>query len=487
MISTSLLKKDEQPRFSCSTYDDSRGSVKSESWQGNSTEKEGYTSNYRRSKSQALKKIQSCAVLAQKTRTNERGGLQVLEKQGSYGKKSLRGGLPVWAGGGNRMGILRQEDWFCDAVNNSSLELCACRGRYAVVGREGGECDNVRPANHINSDKSVEELQVEVELQRLNNHTPEEDQTDQEDGDNEDAEDQEIDQPPDLTDYQLVRDREPRTRMKPLRFRDEMESCYERRDGFSKEEQDLGVLEVIQQGKEAVRHTSIRVILALTACKDYELEQLDVKTAFLHGNLKEVIYMKQPPGYEQGAICKCGWEFNVLDGVHEARHHWEAVKWILKYLRGTANVSLVYGTDRKNHVDVTGFVDSDYAKDPDKDRMPHMMALLTTEAGCMTFIKAWKKEAIWLRGLLEKLGVELNRVAVNCDNQGAIHLSRNHVFHEWNKHINVRYHFIREVLEAKAVKVLKVGTEHNAADALTKVVPGHKLQHYLELLSVGIG
>nr|GEX37500.1 retrotransposon protein, putative, Ty1-copia subclass [Tanacetum cinerariifolium] len=49
-----------------------------------------------------------------------------------------------------------------------------------------------------------------------------------------------------------------------------------------------------------VRHTSIRVILALTACKDYELEQLDVKMTFLHGNLEEVIYMRQPPGYEQG-------------------------------------------------------------------------------------------------------------------------------------------------------------------------------------------
>nr|GEU55784.1 retrovirus-related Pol polyprotein from transposon TNT 1-94 [Tanacetum cinerariifolium] len=49
-----------------------------------------------------------------------------------------------------------------------------------------------------------------------------------------------------------------------------------------------------------VRHTSIQVILALTACKDYELDQLNVKTTFLHGNLKKVIYMKQPPGYEQG-------------------------------------------------------------------------------------------------------------------------------------------------------------------------------------------
>nr|GEW25004.1 ribonuclease H-like domain-containing protein [Tanacetum cinerariifolium] len=68
------------------------------------------------------------------------------------------------------------------------------------------------------SDKSVEELQVEVELQRLNNYTSEEDQTDQEDGVDEDTRDQETDQPSDLTNYQLVRDREPRTRTKPLRY-----------------------------------------------------------------------------------------------------------------------------------------------------------------------------------------------------------------------------------------------------------------------------
>ncbi|GKF06570.1 retrovirus-related pol polyprotein from transposon TNT 1-94, partial [Tanacetum coccineum] len=73
----------------------------------------------------------------------------------------------------------------------------------------------------VGADKSVEELQVEVELQRLNNHTPDEDQTDQEDGDDKDARDQETDQTPDLTYYQLAQDRERRTRTKPLRFRDE--------------------------------------------------------------------------------------------------------------------------------------------------------------------------------------------------------------------------------------------------------------------------
>nr|GEX29800.1 retrovirus-related Pol polyprotein from transposon TNT 1-94 [Tanacetum cinerariifolium] len=149
-----------------------------------------------------------------------------------------------------------------------------------------------------------------------------------------------------------------------------------------------------------------------------------------------------------------------------------------------------------------GFIDSDYAKDPNKGRsitsyvflvqgcvvswkatLQHVVALSTTEAEYMALTEA-VKEDIWLRRLLEELGVELNTVAVNCDNRRAIHLSRNHVFHEKTKHINVRYHFIREVLKAKTVNVLKVGTEHNSADALTKVVPGLKLQHCLELLNV---
>ncbi|GKE94248.1 retrovirus-related pol polyprotein from transposon TNT 1-94 [Tanacetum coccineum] len=297
-----------------------------------------------------------------------------------------------------------------------------------------------------------------------------------------------------------------------------------------------------------LQHTSIRVILALTACKDYELKQLDVKTAFLHENLEEVIYMRQPPGYEQGnkvcllkkslyglkqsprqwsyapgeyiylllyvddmlIACKSKAEIgstksllkkefdvkvlgeakkilgmkivkdqnrkilrvsqsryvsNILNNFridngksfkmqlggnfklslkdcpvrdydvermskipyanavgslmylmvytrldiayavsvvsrylrNLGKNHWEAVKWILKYLLGTANVGLVYGTNRDNHVDVTGFVDSDYAKDPDK------------EAEYMTLTEA-VKEAIWLRELLEELGVHYNNI-----------------------------------------------------------------------------
>ncbi|GJV45102.1 retrovirus-related pol polyprotein from transposon TNT 1-94 [Tanacetum coccineum] len=256
----------------------------------------------------------------------------------------------------------------------------------------------------------------------------------------------------------------------------------------------------IDNGKSVQMPLGGHFKLSLKDCpiRDCDVERMsNVPYANVVGSLMYLmVYTRPGIAYEVSIVSK------YL--ANPGKNHWEVVKWILKYLRGIANVGLVYGTNHSNHVDVTGFVDSDYAKDPNKGSsitayaflvhgcvvswkatLQHVVALLTIEAEYMALTEA-VKEAIWLRGLLEELGVELNSVAVNCDNQGAIHLSQNHVFHKRTKHINVRYHFIREVLEAKTVEVLKVGTEHNAADALTKVVPGQKLQHCLELLSVAL-
>ncbi|GKC59987.1 retrovirus-related pol polyprotein from transposon TNT 1-94 [Tanacetum coccineum] len=297
-----------------------------------------------------------------------------------------------------------------------------------------------------------------------------------------------------------------------------------------------------------------RVILSLTACEDYELEQLDVKTTCLHGNLEETIYMRQPLGFEEGTgnkefapgtgptkkilgmeivrdrgsrtlkvfeseyvqkilnnyIVDNGKSVYVPLGAHfkvslkdcpskdwdvertskvscanvggsvmylmvftrpdiayavsivsmylanPCKNH--AVKWILKYLKGTADVGLVYRRDQVKHVDVDGFVDANYAKDPHK------------EAEYMKLTKA-VKDNIQLKGLLIELGINLRPVVVNCDNQGAIHLSRNAMFHERTKHINVRYHFIREIVESRVIEVAKIGTKVNAADAFTQVIP----------------
>ncbi|GKB21831.1 hypothetical protein Tco_0855754 [Tanacetum coccineum] len=181
--------------------------------------------------------------------------------------------------------------------------------------------------------------------------------------------------------------------------------------------------------------------------------------------------------------------------ANSGKNHWEAMKWILKYLKGTADVGQVYGRDQGKHVDVDDFVDADYAKDPDKGKsitgyvfmvhgcvvswkatLQHVVALSTTEAEYMALTEAIK-ESIWLKGLLIELGVNLMSVVVNCDNQSAIHISRNAMFHERTKHINVRYYFIREIVESKEIGVAKIGTKDNAADTFTKVVPGDVLNY----------
>nr|GEV66438.1 retrovirus-related Pol polyprotein from transposon TNT 1-94 [Tanacetum cinerariifolium] len=224
------------------------------------------------------------------------------------------------------------------------------------------------------------------------------------------------------------------------------------------------------------------------------------ETVFLHGNIKETIYMRQPPGFKEGTsnkedtwykivrdrgsqtlkVSRSGYvqkipnNYTMDNGksvsVTLGAHFKEAVKWILKYIKGTADVGLVYGRGQGKHVNVDGFVDANYAKDPDKGRsvtgyvfmvhgcvvswkatLQQVVALSTTEAEYMALTEA-VKEIIWLKGLLIELGVNLRSVVINCDNQSAIHLSRNAMFHERKKHIKVRYHFIKEIVESKRLK-----------------------------------
>lgn len=72
-----------------------------------------------------------------------------------------------------------------------------------------------------------------------------------------------------------------------------------------------------------VRHTSIRILLTLVASYDMELEQMDVKTAFLHGDLEEVIYMEQPEGFMQPGtehlVCRLK---KSLYGLEQSPRQW---------------------------------------------------------------------------------------------------------------------------------------------------------------------
>ena len=93
-------------------------------------------------------------------------------------------------------------------------------------------------------------------------------------------------------------------------------------------------------------------------------------------------------------------------------------------------------------------------------------------------------EALWLQGLLENLGIAQETLRVYCDSMSAIYLAKNQVYHARTKHIDVRFHFVRDVLDEGDVMLEKIHTTDNPADMLTKVVSGVKFGHCLELLNI---
>ena len=73
---------------------------------------------------------------------------------------------------------------------------------------------------------------------------------------------------------------------------------------------------------------------------------------------------------------------------------------------------------------------------------------------------------------------------VFCDSQSAIFLTKDQMFHERTEHINVRYHFVCDIVARGDIAVSKVSTHDNLADMLMKTLPIAKFEHYLNLVSV---
>lgn len=182
--------------------------------------------------------------------------------------------------------------------------------------------------------------------------------------------------------------------------------------------------------------------------------------------------------------------------------HWEATKWILRYLKGTIDVGLKYTGSDYSKVEVEGYCDSDYAGDLTKRRsltgyvftiggnlvswkssLQRVVALSTTEAEYIAITEA-VKEALWLKGIINELGLQQECIQVHCDSQSVIHLTKNSMYHERTKHIDVKLHFIRDIIDKGLVEMKKISTLTNPADILMKGVPTSKLHSAMEILGV---
>ena len=115
--------------------------------------------------------------------------------------------------------------------------------------------------------------------------------------------------------------------------------------------------------------------------------------------------------------------------------------------------------------------------------MQSTIALSITEVEYIAATEA-VKEAIWLKGFLGDLGVNQENIVVFCDNQSAIFLATNQTYHARTKHIDVKYHYVREIIESGVVLLRKIDIKDNPLDMLTKVISGVKFQHFLKLIQI---
>jgi hypothetical protein len=180
--------------------------------------------------------------------------------------------------------------------------------------------------------------------------------------------------------------------------------------------------------------------------------------------------------------------------------HWNAVRRIFSYLQGTRNYGLRYGP---SITIPTGYSDSDYAGDSDtrkstsgfvftlnggtvawSSRRQQCVSTSTTEAEYVAASEA-AKESVWLRRLLMEIVPEWKQpLLLMCDNISSIELTRSPKFHQRTKHIDVRFHFVREQQEAKEIDVKYIRTADQLADPFTKPLPNPRFSVLREAIGV---
>ena len=95
-----------------------------------------------------------------------------------------------------------------------------------------------------------------------------------------------------------------------------------------------------------------------------------------------------------------------------------------------------------------------------------------------------RKEVVWLQILCSSMGLVQKAIRIVCDSQSEIFLAKNPSYPSNTKHIDVQYHFVRDMVEAKRVLLVKVDTLKNVADALTKSLSTQKFSWCRETMGV---
>ncbi|RVX09376.1 Retrovirus-related Pol polyprotein from transposon TNT 1-94 [Vitis vinifera] len=206
----------------------------------------------------------------------------------------------------------------------------------------------------------------------------------------------------------------------------------------------------------------------------------------------------KPGRHTYGSECqtctRTGGAFRRPREISTARSHWDAVIRILRYIKSTPGQGVLY--ENRGHTQVVGYTDADWAGSPIdrrstsgycvfiggnliswKSKKQDVVARSSAEAEYRAMALA-TCELIWLRHLLQELRFGKDeQMKLICDNQAALHIASNPVFHERTKHIEVDCHFIREKIASGCVATSFVNSNDQLADIFTKSLRGPRIKY----------
>ena len=191
--------------------------------------------------------------------------------------------------------------------------------------------------------------------------------------------------------------------------------------------------------------------------------------------------------------------------------HWKAATNALRYLKETKDYGLILGCKdpyKENKMEINelkfkGLSDADFANSIDDRRsiggilvtlwnspiawtskIQPTVALSTTEAEYMALCKL-TQELFYFRKLCKKMKLKIKvPITMMEDNNSCIKIAQNDEFHQRTKHIDIKYHFIREAIEKKIVQIKRVDSKENIADIFTKPLARIQFEKLRDLLGI---
>ncbi|GJU71469.1 retrotransposon protein, putative, ty1-copia subclass [Tanacetum coccineum] len=228
---------------------------------------------------------------------------------------------------------------------------------------------------------------------------------------------------------------------------------------------------------------------------DEDLQGKPVDATLYRGMIGSLMYLTSSRPDLNYVVCLC-----AQYQAKPTEKHLQAVKQIFRYLNGTINMGLWYSKD--TDMSLTAYADADHAGCQDTRRSTSgsaqflgdklvswsskkqkSTAISSTEAEYIA-LSGCCSQILWMRSQLTDYGFKFNKIPLYCDNKSAIALCCNNVQHSRAKHIDIRYHFIKEQVENGIVELYFVRTEYQLADIFTKPLPRERFNFLIDKLGM---